>query len=128
MKLNFFKKAKPVVPNFEALYHSPLKDQYFYRTRQWLRGNNDNITIIDNTAPRVITMDPWPQMIFLDATGKQTINEYVNFIAGKYKNNVPADLDTTILSMIDLLLKENVICLSTVPREPDPQHQVPVSK
>lgn len=128
MKLNFFKKNKPVVPDFEAIHHSPLKDQYFYRTRQWFYMSNGMITVIDSAAPRMITMDPWPQMIFLDATGKQTIGEYVNFIAGKYQKNIPADLDITILSMIELLLKDDVISLSMVPREPDKEHQAPVRK
>lgn len=73
----------------------------------------------------MITLDPWPQMVFLDATGKMTISEYVDFIACKYKKEVPADLNTIILSMIDLLLKDDVVSLSETPREPDSKHNLP---
>lgn len=92
----------------------------------WYWISNDMITIVDNHAPRMITLDPWPQMIFLDATGKLTISEYVDFVAYKYKKNIPIDLDTIILSMINLLLEDKVICLSEVLREPDPYHRLPV--
>jgi hypothetical protein len=125
MKFNFFKTSKPVVPSFEDLKKSPIAGHYFYRAAQWYWLSKEMITINDNHAPRVITLDPWPQMIFLHATGKLTISEYVDYVASKYKKEIPADLDSTILSMIDLLLKERVICLSEVLREPDPQHNRP---
>jgi len=125
MKLNFFKTSRPVVPVFEDLKMSPVKDAYFYRAAPWCWLSRETITINDNHAPRVITLDPWPQMIFLDANGKQTISEYVDYVASKYKKEIPTDLDTIILSMIELLLKERVICLSEVLREPDPEHNRP---
>jgi hypothetical protein len=125
MKFNFFQTSRPVVPAFEDLKKSPVKDSYFYRAAPWYWLSNDMITINDNHAPRVITLDPWPQMIFLHATGKLTISEYVDYVASKYKKAIPADLDSTILSMIDLLLKERVICLSEVLREPDSANNRP---
>ncbi|MEZ2442824.1 hypothetical protein AB6805_13965 [Chitinophaga sp. RCC_12] len=125
MKFNFFNPSKPVVPDFEALKKSPLKDLYFYRTAKWHWINNDIITIIDSHAPRMITLDPWPQMVFLGASGKLTIGEYAYYVVSKYKKEIPADLDITILSMIDLLLKDKVICLSEVIREPDPENNRP---
>ncbi|MFX1705651.1 hypothetical protein PV783_16915 [Chitinophaga sp. CC14] len=125
MILNFFKPSRPIIPDFEALKKSPLKDLYFYRTAKWHWINNDMITIIDSHSPRMITLDPWPQMVLLGASGKLTISEYVDYVASKYKKEIPADLDTTILSMIDLLLKDKVISLSEVIREPDPENNRP---
>lgn len=125
MKFNFFKKRQRSTPAFEALKNSPLKDLYFYRAAPWYWLTENMITINDNYAPRVITLDPWPQMIFLDATGKLTISEYVDFVGSKYKNEIPTDLDTIILSMIELLLKDKVIRLSDVLKEPAPAHNRP---
>lgn len=68
MKFNFFKKSGPVIPDFENLKKSPIKDAYFYRARQWFWHTKDMITIKDYQAARMVTLDPWPQMIFLDAT------------------------------------------------------------
>lgn len=125
MKFNFFKTSRPVAPVFEDLKKSPIAGHYFYRAAQWYWLTDDRITINDNHAPRVITLDPWPQMIFLDATDKLTISEYTDYVASKYKKQIPADLDTVILSTIERLLKERVICLSLVLREPDPEHNRP---
>lgn len=125
MKFNFFKSSRPVIPDFGTLKKSPLKDLYFYRTAKWHWINKDMITIIDSHAPRMITLDPWPQLVFLGASGKLTISEYVHLMARKYDKLIPPNLDTTVLSMIDLLLKDQVICLSGAQREPDPEHNRP---
>ncbi|RBL90076.1 hypothetical protein DF182_26760 [Chitinophaga flava] len=126
MKFNFFKSSKPVIPVFEALQTSPHKDFYFYRKARWYWLNNDMITIIDSHSPRMITLDPWPQMVFLGATGRLMVSEYINFVASKYKQKIPADLDVTILLMIDKLVAEKLISLSAVQTEPDPQHNLPL--
>ncbi|WP_147323396.1 hypothetical protein [Chitinophaga silvatica] len=84
------------------------------------------ITVYDNQGARVFTLDPWPQMVFLDANGRLTISAYVDYVASKYKKEIPIDLDKTILSMIDLLLKDKLISLSEVLREPDPENHEPI--
>jgi hypothetical protein len=126
MKFKLFRTSRPVIPCFEVLKKSPIRDHYFCRAAQWRWLNRDMITVIDSHASRVFTMDPWPQLIFLAANGKLTITEYVSHLAGKYKKEIPSDLDNTVLSMIELLLKDKIIGLSTVPREPDPANNLPI--
>ena len=58
--------------------------------------------MIDPVKPRMLTLDPWPQIIFLAADGQLSVTEYINYVAGKYSGNIPENLDRTI---IDELLK-----------------------
>ncbi|WP_298900261.1 hypothetical protein [uncultured Psychroserpens sp.] len=102
---------------FEALESSEIKDSYFYRNSKWDWLNNDMIHVFDNERPRVITMDPWPQKVFLDALGQQTVEEYILSVANEYpKNQAPKELDQVILKQLeDLAYGENVITISSSP-------------
>ncbi|UPK68495.1 hypothetical protein [Chitinophaga filiformis] len=118
---NFFKKRKPVIPPFDKLQASPIKDCYFYRVAQWHRLSDGNILAIDPNAPRIVTFDPWPQLIFLEADGKRTVTEFVAYLASSYEKEVPLELDDTVLTTIDNVLKTGLIQLSTIPIQLDPK-------
>ncbi|MDA9774320.1 hypothetical protein N9B82_05125 [Saprospiraceae bacterium] len=107
--LNFFKKRSQKLPPFETLRDSSLRDKYFARTMQWGWFTEETIHVFDvgGPVPRMVTMDPWPQQIYLDADGQITIKEYVLWMAGKYsKNQVPKELDETILGLIEDLVED----------------------
>ena len=61
----FFHKKKPA-RTFELLHDSPIKERYFIRTAQWDWLDHEHIAVVDPNSPRMLTMDPWPQWIFLD--------------------------------------------------------------
>ncbi len=71
-------------PSFTYLHHSPIKEQYFIRVAQWDWLDPEHITVLDPNSPHVITLDPWPQWIFLDATGQCMVKEYVYHWADRY--------------------------------------------
>lgn len=104
---NLFKRKHKNLPPFEKLESSDIKDKYFVRTMQWAWFNEKMIHVIDSNQPRMITMDPWPQQIYLDADGQKTIKEYVLSMAKMYaKNQIPNELDETILDVISNLIKD----------------------
>ena len=109
-----FKKKEREVPPFNELRSSEIKDKYFIRLAQWDWLDENMIHVTDNHAPRMITMDPWPQLIYLEADGQKTIHEFVYDMVSKYgrKQPIPADLDSTILQMIDSLMEDRLINLS----------------
>jgi hypothetical protein len=121
----FNKKSKFVLPPFETLAKYSNKDKYFYRIEEWFWLDDKHITIIDSHSPRLITLDPWPQLVFLDAKGKLTVTEYVEYMATQYKSKVPEKLDDTIIYEIDQLLKEKLIALSDTKQELHPDHDNP---
>jgi hypothetical protein len=127
---NLFKNKKREIPPFNDLKNSLIKDKYFYRLAIWDWLNNDMIHVIDPNAPRMITMDPWPQIIYLSADGKMTIYEFVYFMASQYSSRqpIPEELDKTILEMIDSLLSEKLIELSDLKKELPERLKKPLSE
>jgi hypothetical protein len=105
---DFFRK-KNDMPEFNHLLASPYKDKYPVRKCRWGWLDNKMIWLVDNNAPRTITLDPWPQLIYLAATGQYTITELVYNFAKKYYSKIPGELDKTILHQIETLLKEQLI-------------------
>ena len=67
------------------------------------------IAVTDKHQPRVITMDDWPQLVFLEATGDKTISEFIFFLADQYKDKIPEELDSTVLHQVNSLLSERII-------------------
>jgi len=106
---NLFKRNERQYPSFEALENSEIKNKYFVRTMQWGWLNEKMIHVFDTFGPkpRMITMDPWPQQIYLDADGSKTIREYVLWMANKYsRNQIPKELDETILNVLNDLIRD----------------------
>jgi hypothetical protein len=102
---------------FEKLESSKIKSKYFRRTEKWDWLSEEMIHVFDSKSPRVITMDPWPQKIFLEALGQLTVSEYIYTVSKEYpKNQTPKELDEVILEMLDSLInEEKIITLSDEP-------------
>jgi hypothetical protein len=99
-----------LIPPFNTLQQSLFKDKYFIRTCPWRWLNETSITVHDKNQPRVITLDPWPQIVFLEATGTRTISEFIFYLAAQYAGEeIPAELDVTVLNLINTLLTEQII-------------------
>lgn len=127
---NFFKKKRESDANsLKALADYTNKDKYFVRVAQFMEidFNKCTISIIDPHGPRMITMDPWPETIFLNATGKHTVKEYIEETAKKYKGNIPPQLDNYIISELEKLVFEyRIIELTDVPNALKPEFEKPM--
>lgn len=111
---NFFKRnvqAKDL--QFVELDQYSDRERYFYRVKKWYWLTDKEIVVMD--MPRFITLDPWPQQVFLDALGQKTIMEYIHFLASKYSGKIPPELARTVINQIGKLLHEKVIALSPEP-------------
>lgn len=56
-------------------------------------------------------MDPWPQLVYLEADGQKAIHEFVYQLAAKYGRNesIPHELDKTIINVMDILLNDKLV-------------------
>jgi len=86
------------------------------------------IAVFDDNAPRVITFDPWPQVIFLEATGHRTITQFVIDMANGYNKEVPKSLEETIITEIERMVQNNLISLSNVAVQLDKRLLEPLRK
>lgn len=102
----YFQKEKP---EFNSLKVFPYKDKYFQRVATWDWLNKEQIHIFDPHGPRLITLDEWPQLVFLDAKGKLTVSEYIDYMASKYPGKIPEELDETIIYQLNTLAEEKLI-------------------
>jgi len=89
---------------------SDIQSMYFSRTARFDRMGDKTIAI-DPNSPRVITMDPWPELVFGMADGQHTVGELQAHMAGEYKNGPPAGLDEQIVSVVRELEQEHLIRL-----------------
>jgi hypothetical protein len=75
----------------------------------------DGIVVVDKNAPRMITMDPWPQLVFRMADGQHTVDELRAHLAGQYEEGVPPGLFDQIISVVQNLEREGLIQLNDKP-------------
>ncbi len=113
-------------PEFDHLKEFEFKDKYFYKTATWTIYDKGKICIIDPNSPRMITLDEWPQIIFLEAKGKLTVAEFVNYMASQYTSAIPKRLDETIIQELTALFNERLIAYSDSAVTLDPAFDEPV--
>ena len=124
---NLFRKNKKYPP-FPALAEFDKKDLYFIRTAEWDFLSNQVIYVNDPCGPRVLTLDPWPQLVFIGANGVLTVSEYVHYMADKYDSAIPDALDKTIIHELNTLLNYKIIAFSAIKQRPRRGYDMPLSK
>lgn len=114
-----FKKKNQEMPPFNDLNNSAWKGKYFVRLAPWDWLNREMIHVFDLNSPRVITMDPWAQIVYLEADGQKTVHEFVYQMASKYSadEKIPDELDKTILEVMESLLNDKLIELSDTKKD-----------
>ena len=84
-----------------------------------MKLDKTRITVIDPHQPRMLTMDPWPQIIFLEADGQKTVAEFIAYIAGNYSGEIPEELDKTIIEELLKLVDYKIVQLSEKKGRPE---------
>lgn len=91
-----------------------ISDQaYFSRSATWIQAG-DHVMVHDSfspKAPRMITMEPWHQTVFMAADGEHTIGQFVDHMGAQYEGGTPAGLREQIHGLIAVLLDEGIIRL-----------------
>lgn len=68
-----------------------------------------HIVVIDPQSPRVVTLDPWLEVIFAAADGQHTTHEFIEKIKTQYSDGPPAKLEEQTVQLIDKLQAEGLI-------------------
>lgn len=118
--MGFFSSRRRI-PNFKYLQEYKDRDMYFVRSASWYWLNEQKVAIADPLLPRVLTLDPWTQIVFLAADGLETIKEYVYHLAPLYSGQIPYNLDQTVLHEINTLLQYRIIELRKMSGRPAQQ-------
>ncbi|MGV3539125.1 MAG: hypothetical protein ACO1OQ_04900 [Rufibacter sp.] len=121
-----FKSGGRNLPEFKQLNESGLKDKYFFRVASWSWLDKETIYVLAPNQPKMVTMDAWPQLVFLEADGQKTIEEFTLQMAKQYKK-VPEGLDDTILYQIHQLVDGELIKLADEAVEAEQQFIGPIN-
>jgi hypothetical protein len=85
-----------------------MVSRYFRRAARFI-AKGDQLFVVDRNSPRVITMDPWPQLVFLAADGEQTVQQFVDRLGASYAGGTPAGLSAQVEGIIAQLVQEGVL-------------------
>ncbi|VAV84885.1 hypothetical protein MNBD_BACTEROID02-1987 [hydrothermal vent metagenome] len=87
--------------------------KYFYRNVIFSKTKNQ-VSLIDiyNPENKKQVLEPWFGVVLQLADGQHTIDELFSLLSEKYKENPPANLKKTIHSVIERLVKSNLIMLT----------------
>ena len=84
--------------------------QFFSRTVIFTR--KDKIALVDINQPEDITpLENWLGIVVSLADGQHTIQELIDYMSGRYQE-VPANLEETLYSVIERLQEGKIILLS----------------
>ena len=91
-----------------------LQNQYIVRYARY-DIIDDHMLAYDQDNPRVVTMDPWFEVIYAAADGQRTVSEFIAQISSEYPDGAPAGLSQQISGFVDKMVTEGLIRLSPVP-------------
>lgn len=76
----------------------------------------------DPHHPRILTLDPWPQLLFLSADGEMTVTDFVIHTANGYTGNIPEQLDETIIAELNKLVEYRIVQFAEKKGRPEPKY------
>lgn len=92
--------------------------KYFYRNVIFSKtGNQISLLDINNPDKEKKALEPWFGVVLQLADGQHTIDEFFSLLSTKYNGVPPANLKETIHSVIERLVKTNLIVLTKNPTE-----------
>lgn len=93
------------------------KSHYFYRTAVYA-DNNGKAALADiNNPAQLSPLEPWFGLIIPLADGKHTIDELIVHVARSYQGGAPAELDRTLMSVVERLVDGKLLVTSEKPVE-----------
>lgn len=95
-----------------------MDDQYFSRAATWSRVK-DRLLVHDSfspKAPRMVTMEPWHEVVFMAADGQHTVDEFVRHMGSEYEGGMPPGLREQIHGIINELAGEGIVRIHDQPK------------
>jgi len=93
-----------------------MKNNYFVRCACY-EMMGEHIVVVDPKSPRVITLDPWLEVIFAAADGQRTLEQFIEKLKTQYAGGAPVGLEEQTLQLMQKLLAEGLIRLTDLPTQ-----------
>ena len=107
--------------SFDFKIREPVSmlQKYFSRRMPWSALSDEQIVVhdaISPNAPRMITMEPWPQLVYLAASGEHIIAELVKKLGAMYDGEAPEGLSDQVIGLIQELEAEMIVEIHDSPK------------
>ncbi len=102
-------------------------NKYFIRAATYDLAD-DKLVVTDPHRPRMITMDPWLEMLFAAASGQRTAAQFTAELKEQWGSDAPADLGDQVVSQVGRLVEEGLVKLVDHPQELPPYLAAPKSE
>ena len=102
-----------------------ISEMYFSRAARYHELDGQIVTIAPN-SPRVITMDPWPQLVFEMADGEHTVKELERHLSAQYDDGPPKDLIEQVHAIVRDLEQQGLVRLHPQPSVLPPELANPI--
>lgn len=76
----------------------------------------------------MLTLDPWPQLIFLAADGQMSVTDYILYAANAYQGDIPEKLDETVIGELNTLEQYAIIRYVEKRQRPEFKHDLPMTE
>ncbi len=97
------------------------RNHYFCRNNAYTRltDGESEIALVDKRDPkRTITLEPWLATVFLLADGQHTVKELISHLRSQYRESPPAELERTVLSVVERLVESGTVRLELASTTP----------
>lgn len=93
-----------------------LPEKYFIRAATY-DVVDGALVITDPNRPRIVTVDPFPEIIFAAATGERTVGEFVDQLREQWGPEAPQNLSSQVEDQLRRLVDEGLVQVIDAPRK-----------
>ena len=103
-----------------------LANKYFIRAATYDLVD-ERLVVTDPHRPRVLTMDPWGEVVFAAASGQRTVSQFIVELKEQWGEDAPPDLPDQVARQLGGLVEEGVVKLLDHPQDLPPYLASPKS-
>lgn len=97
--------------DYDSIKAHPWKEKYMARCALWNWHDSHTVNIVDNQNREMITLNPWQTLVFHEADGNKTVEEFFFWLVGQYRDaeEIPQNLEEIILNALKELIEEKKV-------------------
>lgn len=106
-----------------------MKEKYFVRIKKWEWLDEETITIIDDSSPKMITLEPMMQLVYLEADGQLTVQEFLDWLSEEYESDeLPENFEEEMIGLLMFMAENELIQFADEQIELDDEIKLPQSE
>lgn len=106
-----------------------MKQKYFVRIKKWDWLDEETITLIDDSSPKMITLEPMMQLVYLEADGQLTVQKFLDWLSQEYEaDELPENFEEEMIGLLMFMAENGLIQFADEQVELDDEIKLPQSE